>query len=126
MNAHPFGMHVAQECQVDLRLVFLARAAARHFLVEQGEMGIDEAFDELVESLTCTCPREMVERSERSVRPRSQRGEVRSLMRPLPPSCPCRVTSAAQRRVRRRRSAMVAALTTPSERRTVHSNRRAL
>lgn len=34
--------------QIDPRLAFLARAAARCFLVEAGEMEIDEAFDGLV------------------------------------------------------------------------------
>ena len=77
MNAHPFGMHVAQECQVDPRLVFLARAAARHFLVEQGEMDLGEAFDGLVQSLSCPCTREMAERLEQNSSPRSQPCEVR-------------------------------------------------
>ncbi len=70
MNAHPFGMLVAQECQVDPRLAFLARAAARHFLVEQDEMDLGEAFDGLVQSLSCPCTREMIERWERDSFPR--------------------------------------------------------
>jgi hypothetical protein len=41
---------------VDPRLVFLARASARLVLVEAGEMDLDEAFDELIESV-CDCRR---------------------------------------------------------------------
>jgi hypothetical protein len=51
--------------RVDPRLVFLARAAARFELVKAGAMDIDEAFDGLVVSLSCTCSRELVERWER-------------------------------------------------------------
>ena len=73
MNAHPFGMHVAQECQIDSRLVFLARASTRLLLVEHGEMDLAEAFDGLVQSLTCTCTREMVDRWERGSSPQKRR-----------------------------------------------------
>jgi hypothetical protein len=41
---------------IDPRLVFLARASARLVLVEAGEMDLDEAFDELIESV-CDCRR---------------------------------------------------------------------
>jgi hypothetical protein len=74
MTAHPIGMHKEQgSIQVDPRMVFLARASARHFLVERGEMDLAEAFDGLVQSLTCSCAREMVERWELSCRPQKQR-----------------------------------------------------
>jgi hypothetical protein len=35
--------------EIDPRLAFLARAAARYFMVEQCEMSLDEAFDGLRE-----------------------------------------------------------------------------
>jgi len=41
---------------VDPRLAFLARASARLVLVESGAMDLDEAFDELIESV-CDCAR---------------------------------------------------------------------
>jgi hypothetical protein len=50
---------------VDSKLVFLSRAAARLELVEAGEMTLDEAFDGLVSGLSCQCSRELVERWER-------------------------------------------------------------
>jgi hypothetical protein len=50
--------------EVNPRLAWLARAAARHMLVEHGLMTIDEAFEGLVDCLSCTCSREMVERWE--------------------------------------------------------------
>jgi hypothetical protein len=53
---------------VDPRLAFLARAAARHALVEVGEMTVTEAFDGLVVSLQCFCSRESVARMERHCR----------------------------------------------------------
>jgi hypothetical protein len=52
--------------EIDPRLIFLARAAARLDLVETGVMELDEAFDGLVSSLSCGCSREMVERWEPS------------------------------------------------------------
>lgn len=73
MNAHPFGMQVAQESPVDARLVFLARASARLLLVEHGEMDLAEAFDGLVQSLTCHCSRKMGERWERDSSPQKYR-----------------------------------------------------
>lgn len=73
MTAHPVGLHVAQEPQVDPRLAFLARASARLILVESGEMDLAEAFEQLVQSLSCPCTREMVEQWERSSRPQKQR-----------------------------------------------------
>lgn len=48
-------MPVAQESQVDPRLVFLARASARLLLVEVGELDLGEAYDGLVQSLICPC-----------------------------------------------------------------------
>jgi hypothetical protein len=41
----------ASEWQVDPRLVFLLRAAARFELVEAGELCLDEAFDGLMSAL---------------------------------------------------------------------------
>jgi hypothetical protein len=40
----------------DPRLAFLARASARLTLLEAGEMDLDEAFDDLIESV-CDCQR---------------------------------------------------------------------
>jgi hypothetical protein len=58
---------------VDPRLVFLARASARLVLVEIGEMGVDEAFDELIESV-CNCQRwPLAEQWERTHPPRQGR-----------------------------------------------------
>ena len=73
MTVHPSGIHVAQQTQIDARLVFLARASARLLLVEHGEMDLAEAFDGLVQSLTCHCSREMVERWERDSSPQKYR-----------------------------------------------------
>ena len=53
----------------DLRLAFLARAAARFELVEAGVMEIGEAFDGLIACLQCSCSREMIERWERDYLP---------------------------------------------------------
>jgi hypothetical protein len=53
----------------DLRLAFLARAAARFELVEAGVMEIGEAFDGLIACLQCSCSREMIERWERDYPP---------------------------------------------------------
>jgi hypothetical protein len=63
---------------VDARLVFLARAAARHVLVEAGAMDLDEALDGLVEP-ACDHDRvewieALVERWEREYPP--QRGSL--------------------------------------------------
>ena len=51
--------------KIDLRLVFLERAATRLFLVNIGEMEVGEAFDGLVNCLQCCCERETVGRWER-------------------------------------------------------------
>jgi hypothetical protein len=51
--------------EVDYKLAFLARAAARFELVHIGEMDIDEAFDGLVVYLACACDRERIDRWER-------------------------------------------------------------
>jgi hypothetical protein len=59
--------------KIDERVAFLARAAARHVLVEAGAMDIDEAFDGLVADLRCDCDREMVERWERDFPPTKHR-----------------------------------------------------
>lgn len=72
MSLHPIGLHEAQKSLVDDRLAFLARASARLLLVEAGEMDLAEAFDGLVQCLTCACTREMVERWERSSRPQKR------------------------------------------------------
>jgi hypothetical protein len=59
--------------RLDPRLVFLARAGARHILVAGGELNLDEAiagliaqFDEIVGPTPCACVRDMVERWERT------------------------------------------------------------
>jgi len=58
---------------VDLRLVFLARASARFVLVEVGEMDLNEAFDDLIES-ACDCARwPLAEQWERTHPPRQRR-----------------------------------------------------
>lgn len=45
--------------RIDPRLAWLARAAARHILVEAGEIGLDEAFDDLASSLIAIVPERM-------------------------------------------------------------------
>jgi hypothetical protein len=55
---------------IDERFAFLARAAARHALVEAGAMDIDEAFDGLVADLRCDCDRDIIQRWERLDRAR--------------------------------------------------------
>ena len=58
---------------VDPRLVFLARASARLALIEVGEMDLDEAFDDLVESI-CDCRRwPLAEQWERTHPPHRRR-----------------------------------------------------
>jgi hypothetical protein len=59
-----FGPSPDRNSDVDLRAVFLARAAARHVLVEFCEMNLDEAVvglvdlvDQLRERPVCTCQR---------------------------------------------------------------------
>jgi len=59
--------------QIDPRLVFLERASVRLYLVEADQMSLEEAFDDLVDSLQCTCSREMVVRWERDYPPASPR-----------------------------------------------------
>ena len=59
--------------QVDPRLAWLARAAARHIMVEHGLMTVDEAFDGLIDCLSCTCTCEMVARWERDYPPSRNR-----------------------------------------------------
>ena len=55
---------------VDPRLVFLARAWARFILVEAGEMDLDEAYHDLIES-GCDCQRwPLAEQWERTHPPR--------------------------------------------------------
>ena len=44
-------MSDTDQTQVDARLVFLLRAAARFDLFEAGKMTIDEAFDDLLPAL---------------------------------------------------------------------------
>jgi hypothetical protein len=62
------GLLDARNTGPDPRLVFLERASARLFLVEAGEMNLDEAFEGLVASLECSCTRELVQRWERQER----------------------------------------------------------
>jgi hypothetical protein len=58
---------------VDPRLAFLARASARLVLVEVGEMDVNEAFDDLIESV-CDCARwPLAEQWERTHPPRQRR-----------------------------------------------------
>jgi hypothetical protein len=58
---------------VDPRLAFLARASARLVLVEVGEMDLNEAFDDLIESV-CDCARwPLAEQWERPHPPRQRR-----------------------------------------------------
>lgn len=45
--------------RVDPRLAWLARAAAKHVLVEHGEVGLAEAFDELASNLISLVPERM-------------------------------------------------------------------
>jgi hypothetical protein len=58
---------------IDPRLVFLQRASVRLYLVEADEMTLDEAFEDLLDGLQCTCSREIVERWERDYPPVSRR-----------------------------------------------------
>ena len=51
--------------QIDPRLAWLARAAARFDLVQVGGMDIEEAFGDLVDCLQCDCDRETIKRWER-------------------------------------------------------------
>jgi hypothetical protein len=60
---------------VDSRLAFLARAAARFELVEAGAMDVETAFDGLVDSLSCTCTREVCARWERDYPPQPLNAE---------------------------------------------------
>jgi hypothetical protein len=58
---------------VDPRLAFLARASARLVLVEVGAMDLNEAFDDLIESV-CDCARwPLAEQWERTHPPRQRR-----------------------------------------------------
>lgn len=45
--------------RVDPRLVWLARAAAKHMLVEHGETDLDEAFNDLACTLIALVPERM-------------------------------------------------------------------
>jgi hypothetical protein len=54
----------------DLREVFLARAAARDYLLREGEMSLDEAFGGLIPAFWdivghCECAREIIDRLNR-------------------------------------------------------------
>jgi hypothetical protein len=55
--------------KVDPRLCFLERASARLILFEAGLISLDEAFSGLVDTLSCSCSLEMVERWERDYPP---------------------------------------------------------
>jgi hypothetical protein len=50
--------------EIDPKLAWLARAAARHILVDAGLMTPQEAFDGLIDCLSCTCTRAVAERWE--------------------------------------------------------------
>jgi hypothetical protein len=68
------NMQIARDAQacnsnVDPRYIFLVRASARLWLVDNCEMTLDQAFDGLIETLSCPCSREMVERWERDYPP---------------------------------------------------------
>lgn len=55
------------------KLAWLACAAARFELVRAGALDLDQAFDDLVVCLSCSCSREMVDRWERDYPPVSRR-----------------------------------------------------
>ena len=58
---------------VDPRLAFVARTSARFVLVEVGEMDLNEAFDDLIES-ACDCARwPLAEQWEHAHPPRQRR-----------------------------------------------------
>jgi hypothetical protein len=58
---------------IDAKLVFLERASARLILVEAGELDLDQAFDELIESV-CDCARwPLAAQWERTHPPRKHR-----------------------------------------------------
>jgi hypothetical protein len=65
MNALTPIVPLVEVGKTDPKLAFLARAATRFGLVEQGEMDVDEAFDGLVAGLQCSCSRDLVEKWER-------------------------------------------------------------
>jgi hypothetical protein len=73
MNAPFTTPAVEANNQIDFRLAFLERAAARLYLFDAGELELDEAFDGLLDGLQCTCSREVIERWER-VSPPIKRG----------------------------------------------------
>ena len=58
-----------QDQPIDPRLVFLERASARCYLVDHGEMDIDDAITGLIPP--CTCAREIYDRMERLYPPKS-------------------------------------------------------
>jgi hypothetical protein len=55
---------------IDPRLVFLERASARLILFHEGLVTLAEAFDGLVDTLSCPCSRELVKRWEQQDRRR--------------------------------------------------------
>jgi hypothetical protein len=59
--------------EIDPKLAWLARAAARFELVQAGAMDIAEAFRGLFAGLSCACERETIERWERLDRLRPKR-----------------------------------------------------
>lgn len=67
-------MQIAREVRacnssiVDPRYIFLVRASTRLWLVDNCEMTLDEAFDDLVAGLQCACDRERIQRWERIIR----------------------------------------------------------
>lgn len=63
--------------QVDPKLAWLARAAARFDLVQVGAMDLDEAFDGFVVDLRCNCDCECVARWERDYPPIKRRKTFR-------------------------------------------------
>jgi hypothetical protein len=61
------------DAKIDPRYAFLVRASARLWLVDNCEMDIGDAFDDLVADLQCACSREIVVRWERDYPHRPQR-----------------------------------------------------
>ena len=52
------------EAKLDPKYTFLVRASVRLWMVDNCEMTLDEAFDDLIADLECDCTREMVRRWE--------------------------------------------------------------
>jgi hypothetical protein len=59
--------------EIDPKLAWLARAAARFQLVEAGELDLETAFNGLVAGLSCPCDRDRIARWEQQDRRRPKR-----------------------------------------------------